>query len=94
MKDYEGMFIIRPDLSQQEADKVASGIEELILKFEGKIKDSSIWGKRQLAYEVGGHREGSYRLIRFEIGSDQIDKLKGNYGHNENILKYLITKIK
>ena len=89
MKDYEGMFIIRPDLSQEETDKAASGIEGVILKFDGKIKDSSTWGKRQFTYEIGGHREGSYRLIRFEIDPGRIGKVEKDYGLNENILKYL-----
>ena len=92
MKDYEGMFIVRPDLDQQEADQVASWIEEVVSKFGGKIKDSSSWGKRQLAYEMGGHREGNYRLISFEIETGLISKLKRDYGLNENILKYLITR--
>ncbi len=45
MKNYEAMFIVRPDLNQEELDKIVKTIEEIITSNKGKINDSLIGGK-------------------------------------------------
>ncbi len=40
MKNYEAMFIVRPDLNQEELDKTVKAIEEIITSNKGKINDS------------------------------------------------------
>lgn len=92
MRDYEGMFIIRPDLSQEESNKVVAAIEEAITQDKGKLKDSSSWGKRQLAYEIGGYTEGYYQLTHFQLDPAMIAKLEGACKLNEYILRTLITR--
>ena len=93
MKDYEGMFVIRPDLSQEDTDKVVQAIEGIISENKGELKDSSAWGKRALAYEMKGNTEGYYRLTHFRIDPKMVAKLGRAYKLNENILKYLIIRI-
>lgn len=92
MKDYDGIFIIRPELSQEEAEALAKAIEETITQNEGKIKESSNWGKRQLTYRIEGCSEGYYRLIQFEIPPANLAKLERTHRLNEKILRALITK--
>lgn len=92
MRDYEGMFIIRPDLDQTESQNLTKGIEEVITSSKGAIQNSSIWGKRQLAYKIGKYKEGIYQLIHFQTEPSEITKLKRAYRLNENILRVLIIK--
>ncbi|MEA3560161.1 MAG: 30S ribosomal protein S6 [Candidatus Omnitrophota bacterium] len=91
LKDYEGMFIVKPDLSQTESQDVIKGIEEVITSNKGVIKDNLAWGKRQLTYKMGKYKEGLYQLIHFQTDSSSIMTLKRAYGLNENILRILIT---
>lgn len=99
MKKYEAMFIIKPNLKDEEKTAVMKSIKEQISKNEGHILTDQIWAeKKKLAYDLfpigGGSRfkEGMYYLVNFECQPDAIAVLKTNYGMNEQILRYLILK--
>jgi len=99
MNKYEAMFIIKPDLSEDERQAVMKGIKDGVVKFEGQIESDEVWAeRRRLAYDLfpagGGtrFREGLYYLVRFSSGSTAIDKMKKHYGLNENILRLMILR--
>ncbi len=100
MKKYEAMFIIKPDLKEEERVLVMKNIKEQISKQQGRVTSDQIWAeKRRLAYDlfpIGGQarfKEGMYYLINFESEPNTITALKSNYGLNENILRYMILKV-
>ena len=92
MKDYEGMFVIRPDLEQAQSEDVTKNIEQAITSNKGTIKESLAWGKRHLSYKLGKYQEGLYQLIHFQIGSSNVKEIKKAYRLNENILRVLIIR--
>ncbi|MEA3328833.1 MAG: 30S ribosomal protein S6 [Candidatus Omnitrophota bacterium] len=92
MEDYEGMFIVRPDLDQVQSENAAKNIEEAITSNKGTIKENLAWGKRQLSYKISKYREGLYRLVHFQIDPSNVKKIRRVYGLNENILKMLIIR--
>jgi small subunit ribosomal protein S6 len=100
MKKYEAMFIIKPDLKDEEKSAVMKGIKEQVTKHQGTVTSDQIWAeRRKLAYDlfpIGGQarfKEGMYYLVNFDSDPLQISALKAGYGLNENILRYLILKI-
>jgi len=94
MAQYEGLFAIHPDLSQDENKKVVSKIEEQITKSGGTIESSQDWGRRSLAYTIRKKREGMFHLVHFQAPPDTITSLKRAYRLNESILSSLITRRK
>ena len=93
MKNYEAMFIVRPDSNQEELDKMVKTIEKIITSNKGKINDSLNWGKRQLSYKIGNYTEGAYQLVHFQIEPAAVKRLKESYRLNDDIVRVLITKI-
>ena len=93
MARYEGLFAIRPDLSQEDNQKVVVKIEEQITKAGGVIESSQEWGRRTLAYTIRKKREGNFHLLHFQVTSQALDTLKRSYRLNESILNSLITKL-
>jgi len=100
MKKYEAMFIIKPDLKEEEKSAVMKGIKEQIAKHQGNIESDQIWSeRRRLAYDLfpigGGTRfkEGMYYLVNFGSEPSAIALLKGAYSLNENILRYMILAV-
>lgn len=91
MKNYEGMFIIKPDLNKENTQKVLEVIREPILKEGGSIEASQEWGRRRLGYQIKKYEEGCYYLFHFKIDPQHISKLKKIYMLNEDILKGMIT---
>jgi len=90
MRRYEGMFIIKPDMNDEDRDKTVASIRDAILKNGGNVTDAGKWATRQLAYPVKKYREGEYHLFQFEAEPKSIPVLEGAYRLNDNILRTLI----
>lgn len=91
MKRYEGMFIIKPDMSEDDVKKTVTSIEEAIQKEKGKIEKCDKWARRKLAYPIRKYTEGDYYLCIFEAEPVSISVIESTYRLNENILRALIT---
>lgn len=90
MRTYEALFIVRPELPEEEVQTVASAVESLVTEHGGAIVRSEIWGKRRLAYEVNKLTEGIYVLIRFEAGPEFPKVLERHFRLSEAIIRYLV----
>ena len=55
---YETMYILRPDIAEDEVSNHIDKYNKLLEKVGGKILDSQMRGKRRLAYQIAKHREG------------------------------------
>ncbi len=94
MKKYEAMFIIKPDLSENDKKSVLSQINEAVVKNGGNISSSNIWAeKKKLTFVIKKFHEGTYYLVNFTSGGDAIAKLRDIFQLNEHILRVLITKM-
>jgi len=94
MKKYEAMFIIRPDLSEDERKALFSQINDALVKNNGKVTQANIWSeKKKLAVPIRKYREGVYYLVSFTSPPEAIAKINYAYKLNEDILRVLIIKI-
>jgi small subunit ribosomal protein S6 len=100
MKKYEAMFIIKPDLKEEEKSSCMKNIKEQILKHQGTVTQDQIWAeRRKLAYDlfpIGGQarfKEGMYYLVNFDSDPLGIAGLKAAISLNENILRFLILAL-
>ena len=99
-RDYECMFILRPDLSDQERDEIFDKIIKRIESLEGKVSSSKVWAKERNFYYFlrsrGAERKkfykGSYWLVNFVIDKDKLDDLKETIRLEERILRSLVIK--
>lgn len=89
MRTYEALFIVRPDVPDENIQTMAKTVEKMITDSGGAIVRSEIWGKRRLAYEVQKLNEGIYILIRFEAPATFISKLENHFRLTEEIIRYL-----
>ncbi|MBI4436328.1 MAG: 30S ribosomal protein S6 [Candidatus Omnitrophica bacterium] len=94
MGRYEGLFIVKSDLAQEEQKAVFAQIEEPITKQGGTLETAQEWGRRPLAYTIRKKKEGMYYLVRFQLEPSGISVIKRNYSLNESILGSLITCLK
>jgi small subunit ribosomal protein S6 len=92
MNNYEGIFIIKHELKEEDVKKVFGAISESVTKSGGAIKKEEIWGKRQLLYPIKKAKEGYYYRLDFTAPSQSIAVLEGHYKLNPDILRVMITK--
>ena len=91
MRTYEALFILQPELAEDAAQTIATEVESLITDNGGAIVRSEIWGKRRLAFEVEGHSEGIYVLIRFESDPAFQQKLEQSFRLNESMIRFIVV---
>ena len=91
MKRYEGMFIVKPDMNEDELKKTVDFIEETIARNGGRVTTCEKWARRRLAYSIKKYMEGEYYLCQFEAPTEAILGMEDAYKLNDNILRILIT---
>ena len=92
MNNYEGIFIIKPDLNEEAVKNVFKALGELVVKNGGSIKKEEPWGKRALAYPVKKVKEAYYFKLDFSSPALAIPKMEAAYKLNQDILRAMITK--
>lgn len=91
LRTYEALFIVSPDVDDDNIQAIARETENLVLKSGGAIVRSEVWGRRKLAYKVKKFTEGIYILIRFQSPPNFIARLENYFRLSEQIIRYLIV---
>lgn len=86
---YEGMYVISATLSDDARNKALEKIKAGITSKGGEIKKIHEQGRRRLAYEIDGHREGYYILIYFTAPTDAVAELWQEYHLNEDLIRFI-----
>ncbi len=93
MKNYEILFLIRPDMEAGILKAEYKGIEDMVAKYKGNIEGVQEIGKKSLAYSIKKHKEGVYYLLNIKMGPHAIKALKDELKLNENILRMAFTRV-
>lgn len=88
---YELMYIINPNLSEEETAAVVEKFKALVEQ-NGTLEEMEEMGKRKLAYEINYISEGYYVLVKFTSGPDFPAELDRVLGIADGILRSLITR--
>lgn len=92
MNKYEAMFIVKPDLSEEERKSLFNQIGDAVTKNKGTVDSAAVWAERKkLLFPIKRNLEGMYYLMNFSIGTSAIKDIRHAYKLNENILRVLIT---
>ena len=73
---YETMYILRPDIAEDEVTNHIDKYNKLLEEFGGTILDSQMRGKRRLAYQIAKHREGIYVQLSHQGDGQHIFKIE------------------
>ncbi len=91
MRNYEGVFILNPDLAADAAKGAVAQVQELVTKNGGRVDGLQEWGKRRLAYKIAKKQEGNYLVVNFHMDTQQTKKLEQSLRLNDQIMRYLLV---
>src|ERR1700688_1717912 len=92
-RTYELMFIVRPDMADEDLEKLISTLETIVTSASGSIKRVDRMGKRRLAYMVRKFREGVYLLMTIEGAGSVVHELERLLRVTEPVIKFLTVRI-
>jgi len=89
---YETMYILRPDIAEDEVTNHIDKYNKLLEDFGGTILDSQMRGKRRLAYQIAKHREGIYVQLSHQGDGQHIFKIEKAMRLSEDVIRYMTVK--
>ena len=89
---YETMYILRPDIPEEEVDNHLKKYSEILEKSGTEVLDSQMRGKRRLAYPIAKHKEGIYVQLSHKGDGQQIAILEKAMRLSEDVIRYLTVK--
>lgn len=92
MRNYELMYIIRPDVEAETVQAVTEKFQGIITSGGGEITKHDVWGKRRLAYEIQKFREGTYVLVQFKAEPAVVAELERVLKITDEVMRHMVTK--
>ena len=90
---YEVMFIVRPDVVDEELDKLVAGFEGTVTSGGGVIKQTEKLGRRKLAYTVRKFNDGNYILLTIEANGAVVAELERRLRVTEPVIKFITVRM-
>ena len=89
---YETMYILRPDIPEDEVDSHLKKYNEILEKSGTEVLDSQMRGKRRLAYPIAKHKEGIYVQLSHKGNGQQVAILERAMRLSEDVIRYMTVK--
>ena len=93
MRNYEIMFIVNPNVVEDEIDKINTQIESIVTGGGGTVAKVEKMGKRRLAYPVDKCRDGFYVLLTLLATGDIIKETERRLRVMDPVIKYLTVRM-
>ena len=93
MNKYESVIIIKPTLKDKEIKDTINKYKENFEKFSNQPVKVEDMGKKKLAYEIQGNKEGHYAIYTFYGKNEDISDIERNYRIDDNVMKFITVKM-
>ena len=93
MRNYEILFIVNPNVVEDEIDKINVQIEGIVTAGGGTVAKVKKLGKRRLAYPVDKFRDGFYVLLTLAATGDIIKETERRLRVMDPVIKYLTVRM-
>ena len=92
-RTYELMFILRPDMTEEDQDKLIANLEGQVGTAGGTVKSVERMGKRRLAYLVRKFQDGIYVLMVLEGGGAMVKEIERRLRVTEPVIKFITVRV-
>ncbi len=92
-RQYELVYILSPDATEQEVADLHAQIEAIIARYQGELVKTENWGRRKLAFRIGKHREGTYVLEVFKGSGELTKELDRRLKVIDRVIRHLCVRV-
>ena len=87
-REYETIYILKPDIDADTAEKVGGRIAEVVGKEAGRLTKVEAWGRRRLAYDIGKQKRGVYMYLKYTGNGKTVAEIERNLRLADSVIKY------
>ncbi|MEQ8201324.1 MAG: 30S ribosomal protein S6 [Syntrophomonadaceae bacterium] len=93
MREYEMMFIIKPDLAEEETTEIKDRLHKIIDDFGGEFTEEvGGWGRKRMAYRIEDYAEGIYCLWHFKGQPETVQELDRVIKISDSLMRHIIVR--
>lgn len=89
MRIYETMFIIKPDVPEEERNKLVENAKKFLEeRVKAQVENVDRWGIRKLAYKIGKYFEGDYTVMYFRSNGQGLEQLENYFKVHPEFMRW------
>jgi small subunit ribosomal protein S6 len=88
-REYETIYILRPDVDAESAERIQARVADAISREHGTLVKVEAWGRRRLAYPLGNQRRGVYVYVKYVGGGGLVAEVERNLKLQESVVKFM-----
>ena len=92
-RQYELVYIVTPEASEQEIADLHTQIEQIVQRFGGTFDKTENWGRKRLAYEIGHNKEGYYVLQVINGSGELMKELDRRLKVMDLVIRQMIVRV-
>ncbi|MBW4657585.1 MAG: 30S ribosomal protein S6 [Drouetiella hepatica Uher 2000/2452] len=89
---YETMYILRPDLGDEQIDQAIEKYQAILREQGAEELETQHRGKRRLAYEIQKHREGVYVQMNYTAPGSTVALLERSMRLSDEVIRFMTLK--
>lgn len=93
MRRYETIYILRPNLGEEEINTIIDNTNAIILNEGGTIIQLDRWGLRKFAYLIKKESQGTYILCDYATEPAAVFEMERKFRIDDSVLKYMTVKL-
>lgn len=90
---YESIFIINPNLTDEETAGVNKKMQDVVAKQGGEMIKVEDWGKKRLTYEIKKQKRGHYVFFQFKSAPPVVKELERTYKLTDSVIKFMTIRL-
>lgn len=93
MAQYELMYVLNPDVGEEQLTQDVERFNDLIARQGGTVEKTDKWGRRKLAYEIEGKTEGFYVVVKFDGTGTIANELTRLLGIHDDVIRSMAVRL-
>ncbi|WNG56251.1 30S ribosomal protein S6 [Archangium gephyra] len=93
LREYETIFLVKPDLTDDNVDKLKERVRGIVGREGGKVLRFTVWGKKKTAFPIAKQPRAIYVHASYLGGTGVVAELERNLRNYDEVTRFLSTKL-
>jgi len=90
-RDYELMYIVRPNIADEELTGMTEKVDTMISNLGGSVSEKNPWGKRRLAYPIEKYEDGFYIVSKIQLDPTRTRDLEEQLRISDDVIRHILV---
>lgn len=92
-RQYELVYILPPETTEQQVTELHEQVEQVVSRMHGSLERTENWGRKRLAYEIAHHKEGVYVLDVINGSGELMKELDRRLRVMDLVIRHMIVRV-